>query len=78
MARTLHAIAEDIREHWEKPYFGAVPYLEAMKYLNTVDNTYGADDGNTIVNYFLSNAKTWRGEDARRIKTELRGMVRSR
>ena len=32
--RTLAAIARDIRTHWKKPYFGAVPYLEAMSPLN--------------------------------------------
>ena len=28
-----------------------------------------------IVRYFLSNATTWRGEDARRIKAELKALL---
>jgi hypothetical protein len=36
---------------------------------------YGADDARGIVMYFLANAGTWRGENARRIKAELKGML---
>ena len=77
MARSIAAIAEEIRETWaDKVYFGAKPYLEAMKYLNAPTDTYGADDAKSIVLYFLSNAKTWRGEDARRIKAELKEIIK--
>jgi hypothetical protein len=76
IGRPLSVIAEDIRDHWTNVYFGAVPYLRAMRQLNWVTDQYGADDGETIVNYFVnSNAATWRGPDARRIKAELRGMI---
>ena len=34
------------------------------------------DDGGSIVLYFLSNATTWRGEDARRIKAELKSLLK--
>lgn len=74
--RTLRQIAREIKRTWENPYFGAVPYIKAMHGLEKVTDTYGADDGKTIVLYFLSNATTWRGETARRIKAELKGMVR--
>lgn len=69
--RTLKLIAKEIRETWEKPYFGAVPYLSAMKTLDSIDDKFYEDSAADIVRYFLSNAQTWRGEDARRIKKEL-------
>lgn len=74
--RPLYIIAADIRGAWPKPYFGAVPYLNAMTYLHTITDNYGMDSADLIVRYFLGNASTWRGADARRIKAELKGMLK--
>lgn len=74
--RTLREIAGEIRKYWESPYFGAVPYLQAMQSLQGINDAYGYDSGESIVRYFLSNATTWRGEHARRIKAELKGMLK--
>ena len=74
--RTLHSIACDIHMSWPKPYFGAVPYIQAMRCLSDITDDYGYDSGESIVRYFLANAGTWRGEDARRIKAELRKMIK--
>lgn len=76
--RALSDIAWEIRRNWPKPYFGAVPYLNAMATMNTVTEDYGYDSGVFIVLYFLSNATTWRGDVARRIKAELNAMVKGR
>jgi hypothetical protein len=73
--RKLHEIAGEIRRVWAKVNFAAAPYLAAMAQLETVDQRYGFEDGRTIVTYFLSNASTWRGEDARRIKKELKALA---
>ena len=73
--RTLSEIAREIRRDWKKVYFGAVPYLDAMGCLNSVNDNYGFDTAKSIVIYFLSNATTWRGETARRIKAELKEML---
>lgn len=70
--RTLSAIAQDIRAHWPKPYFGAVPYIQALASLGSIRDSYGHDDGRSMVLYFLANAGTWRGPDAKRIKAELK------
>jgi len=75
-SRLLCDIAIDIRRTWPKVYFGAVPYLMAMHQLGPITGKYGAEDVRSIVLYFLSNATTWRGEDARRIKAELKGMLK--
>lgn len=74
-ARPLHVIADEIIRDWRKPYFGAVPYLKAMEGLDRVTDTFGFDDADDIVRYFLSNAGTWRGPVARGIKAELKGMI---
>lgn len=75
MARSISTIAMEIMAKWNKVYFGAKPYLEAMMSLETLDDNYGWDDGRSVVRYFLANATTWRGEDARRIKKELNEML---
>jgi hypothetical protein len=73
--RPLHVIARDIRTDWRKPYFGAVPYLEAMACLSSIHGAYYQDSAKSIVAYFLANAGTWRGDNAKRIKAELKGLI---
>lgn len=73
--RPLRTIAAEIHRDWKKVDFGAVPYLSAMGSMVSVKENYGHDSGASIVWYFLSNATGWRGETARRIKAELKGLV---
>jgi len=75
--RPLYLIASDIRANWPKPYFGAVPYIFALRHLNQITEMYGLDSGVSCVAYFLANAQTWRGEHARRIKAELREILKT-
>ena len=75
MSRPIHVITREIVRDWKKPYFGAVPYIEAMHTLDSINDPYYADSGKSIVAYFLGNAMTWRGETARRIKAELKAML---
>jgi len=75
-SRPICTIACEIHADWKKPYFGAVPYLQAMTCLTHVGDNYGADSAKSIILYFLSNATTWRGEVARRVKKELKEMVK--
>ena len=74
--RPLSSIAMEIKKDWKKPYFGAVPYLQAMACLDSINDNYGFDTGKSIVLYFLANASSWRGEVARRIKKELNAMAK--
>lgn len=74
--RPISEIAREISKLWPRPYFGAVPYLNAMHVIDKVGEAYGMDDGKSIVLYFLANANTWRGPDAKRIKAELKAMVK--
>ena len=75
--RLISEIARDIRLHWPKVNYGAQPYLDAMAMLGTMKDTYGQDSAESVVVYFLSNARSWRGEDAKRIKAELNEMLKS-
>jgi hypothetical protein len=38
-------------------------------------DSFMLDSALSIVSYFLANASGWRGEDARRIKAELKSMA---
>ncbi len=69
---SLSELVARIRRDWAKPYFGAVPYLQALAQLDSIEQPFGADSGREMVLYFLANANTWRGIEARRIKTELK------
>jgi hypothetical protein len=73
--RSLRAIALDIYDTWPEVNYAAEPYLDAMVNLASIDDTYGQDRASDIARYFLANAGTWRGSDARRIKAELKGML---
>ena len=75
-ARPLNQIASEIALDWPRPGFAAVPYLRALATLRSMDDRYGADSARTVVAYFLSNATQWRGPVARRIKAELREMLK--
>lgn len=75
MTRSINAIAKDISADWTKVYFGAVPYLDAMHQLNSIDDSYYYDSGKSVVRYFLANAQSWRGDKAREIKKELKAML---
>lgn len=73
--RPIHEIAREIAREWRKVNYAAVPYLRAMAELDGIGDAYGADNGRSVVRYFLANASSFRGEAARRIKAELRSML---
>jgi hypothetical protein len=74
--RPLYEIAREIRNDWKNVSAYAAPYLRAMSCLESVNDNYIMDSGRSIVSYFLANAGSWRGETAKRIKAELKAMVR--
>ncbi len=75
-ARPLYEVAAEVRKDWAKPNFGAVPYLDALDCLATVNDRYGCDSGRSMVAYFLSNATSWKGDTARRVKAELKALLK--
>lgn len=74
--RPIHEIADEIAREWLNVYFGAVPYLDAMQYLTAIDDKFGQDDAKEVIIYFLSNARNWRGPVAKRVKEELKEMIK--
>jgi hypothetical protein len=70
--RQIHTIAEEIQKDWKDINVDAKPYLGAMFYLSTIKDSYGLESSKSIILYFLSNATSWRGDTARRVKAELR------
>ena len=74
--RAIFDIAEEIGNDWKtiNPY--AQEYLEAMQSLETINDRYIFDSGKSVVLRFLSNATSWRGETAKRIKAELKALVK--
>lgn len=76
--RKIWEIAQEIESDWKNVWFGARPYLDAMHGMDVLEDGYifpGRNAGVSVVSGFLGNAQTWRGETARRVKKELKGMV---
>jgi hypothetical protein len=53
-------------------YVYAKPYVKAMRSLDTINDAYVADSGESVVLYALSNLTYWRGDTARQVKAELK------
>ena len=72
VSEIAHAIAKD----WNNisPY--AKDYLEAMKEIRSVEDNYYADSAKSVILYFLANASTYRGENARAYKALLKEMIK--
>lgn len=71
--RPLSVIAAQIQQLWPNPGH-AKPYLEMMLGLKNMQDRVGLDSAPSVVAYFLTNARTWRGPMARQIKAELYGL----
>lgn len=74
--RPLSAIAAEITADWTALHGGAQPYMDAMRELRLATDRYGTETGSDMIQGFLLNAQTWRGEVARRVKRELRAILR--
>lgn len=73
--RPLYVIAQDIYKSWPKVNYAAKPYLEAMTELTSIEDKYGYDNARSIVLYFLSNASSFRGDQAKALKLELKSIA---
>jgi hypothetical protein len=74
MNRPIYEIAREIKKDWKKVNYAAKPYLDAMFELGKITDNYCLDSGKSVVLYFLSNAGSWRGETAQRVKKEPKGI----
>ena len=77
--RKISEIAREIEDIWSRQgkgvNYAAKPYLDAMMFLDTPQSRYYLDDGADIVRRFLGNASSFKGEDARRLKAELKALL---
>lgn len=73
---TVSEIAHAIAKDWQNisPY--AKDYLNAMKEIRDIEGAYYADSAKSVVLYFLANASTYRGENARAYKSLLKEMIK--
>lgn len=80
MPRPIYEIAHDIVGDWSMIgkgiNYAAKPYLEVMLELNKITDNYFADSAKSVVLYFLSNATTYRGPTAKRLKAELKELLK--
>jgi ATP-dependent protease HslVU (ClpYQ) peptidase subunit len=76
MTRKISKIAKEIAKDWRNIRYTAEPYLQIMFIIDEINDIYGSINGKNIILRFLCNAATWRGETARRIKKELKEMVK--
>lgn len=74
--RPINIIASEIQKDWKNVNYAAKPYLNAMTLLKSIDDNYCLDSGRSIVIYFLSNASTWKGDVAKKIKNELKELIK--
>ena len=73
---TVSEIARAIAKDWKtiNPY--AAEYLNAMLSIESIEESYYADSAKSVVLYFLANAGSYRGDNARAYKALLKDMVK--
>jgi hypothetical protein len=73
---TVSEIAHAIAKDWTNisPY--AADYLNAMKEIRSVEDNYYADSAKSVILYFLANAGSYRGDNARSYKALLKEMIK--
>jgi hypothetical protein len=54
----------------------AQPYIDAMSELWSANDRYRFQTGSDMIQGFLINAQTWRGPVARRVKLELKAILK--
>jgi hypothetical protein len=73
--KTISTIAREISRDWKNVNYAAKPYLQAMRSLDSANDSFGYDSAKSIVSYFLANASGYRGEAAKAHKSALKAIV---
>jgi hypothetical protein len=73
--KTISTIAREISRDWKNVNYAAKPYLEAMRSLDSVNDSYYQDSAKSVVSYFLANASGYRGDTAKAHKSALKAIV---
>jgi hypothetical protein len=73
--QSISTIAREISREWKNVNYAAKPYLEAMRSLDSVNDSYYQDSAKSVVSYFLANASGYRGDTAKSHKAALKAIV---
>ncbi len=73
---TVSEIAHAIAKDWTNVSPYAADYLNAMKEIRSVEDNYYADSAKSVIMYFLANASSYRGDNARAYKALLKEMIK--
>jgi hypothetical protein len=73
--QTISTIARQISREWKNVNYAAKPYLNAMRSLDSANDSFGYDSAKSIVSYFLCNASGYRGDTAKAHKAALKAIV---
>ena len=75
--RPISAIAKEIKKDWgDKINYAAKPYLNSMLSLNNINEYDLNESASSIITYFLSNASSYRGDTAKKLKAELKEILK--
>ncbi|TAL42448.1 MAG: hypothetical protein EPN91_08695 [Salinibacterium sp.] len=69
---TPAAVARLIVRDWKNVHYAAKPYLNAMLDLQNINDNVDHDSGQSVVRYFLNNAKSYRTPRAKAYKAALK------
>lgn len=75
--RPISEIAQDIYLAWKPVNYAAKPYLEAMLSINKITDMYMNDTARSVVTYFLGNARSFQGPTAKKLKDELKALMKA-
>lgn len=73
--QTISTIAREISRDWKNVNYAAKPYLQAMRSLDSANDSFGYDSAKSVVSYFLANASGYRGDTAKAHKAALKAIV---
>lgn len=74
--RTIKEIAQEIQSDWKTANKEASQYLIMMEVLKTMNDKFINKDATTIVINFLVSARGYRSDKAKRIKNELKNLIK--
>lgn len=65
-------ISRDLQSQGKEVPYNLVPYLDALRQMDSADDVYGVESGKSIIAYALSNMTSYKGPTARAVKAELK------
>lgn len=70
-------ISRDLQSQGKEVPYNLVPYLDALRQMDSADDVYGVESGKSIIAYALSNMASYKGATARAVKAELKSRMKA-